>query len=98
MSERLLSAFLAVLCLGAVASAQESGRITGIVVDQSGSGVPGAKVDLYLEGTGAPALSTLTTTAGAYTFASVRAATYSVTVEAAGFSKSTVSGVIVNSA
>ena len=86
------------LCLFTAAFAQESGRVSGVVVDQTGAAVPGAKVELFLEGTGAAALSTVTTSAGVFNFAGVRPATYSLIVEAPGFSKSTTSGIEVNGA
>ena len=91
-------ALAAVLCVCSLAFAQESGRVTGVVVDPTGAAVPGAKVDLYLEGTATAALSTVTTTAGVFNFAGVRPATYSLVVEVPGFNKSTTSGIEVNGA
>src|SRR5579872_5597124 len=97
MLKRSLYSLATVLCLWTAAFAQESGRVTGVVVDPSGSAIPGAKVELFLEGTQSAALSTVTTSAGIFNFAGVRAATYFLTVEAPGFSKATVNGIVVNS-
>ena len=78
------------LCLLMVASplwAQiDTGTILGTVTDQTGAVVPGAKVSLTNEGTNL----TMTTTTGAdgsYVFSPLKIGTYTVTVEAPGFSK-----------
>ena len=78
--------------------AQFSGRITGSVVDTSGSSVPGAQVDLYLAGGQKPLLSTKTSSDGQYYFNSVRAANYDLAVEAKGFLKTTVRDLLVDAA
>ena len=65
-------------------SAQFSGRVTGAVVDGSGSAVPGATVDLYLTGGQKPLISVKTTAEGLYHFIGVRPADYDLTVDAKG--------------
>jgi hypothetical protein len=77
-------------------SAQFSGRVTGAVVDGSGSAVPGATVDLYLSGGQKPLLSVKTTSDGLYHFIGVRPADYDLTVDAKGFVKAAVRGVAVD--
>jgi hypothetical protein len=76
--------------------AQFSGRVTGAVVDGSGSAVPGATVDLYLTGGQKPLLSVKTTAEGLYHFIGVRPADYDLTVDAKGFMKAAVRGVTVD--
>ena len=78
--------------------AQFSGRVTGSVVDTSGSSVPNAQVDLYLAGGKKPLLSTTTATDGQYNFNSVRPASYDLTVESKGFLKITLRDVTVDAA
>jgi hypothetical protein len=78
--------------------AQFSGRITGSVVDTSGSSVPGAQVDLYLAGGQRPLLTTKTSLDGQYYFNSVRAANYDLVVEAKGFERAKVPDLLVDAA
>src|SRR5690242_12962027 len=62
------------------------GGLRGIVVDQNGGAIGNAKVTLTDQGTGGQR-STLTSTGGEYLFSELVPATYSVTVESAGFKK-----------
>ena len=64
----------------------DTGRILGVVTDQSGAVVPGAKVTLTNQGTGLSFVMTTGPT-GNYVFPGVRIGTYQVTVEANGFAK-----------
>ena len=79
-------------------AAQLSGRVTGSVVDSSGAAVPDAEVELYLAGGKRPLLTTKTSTDGSYNFIAVRPAYYDLTVEAAGFVRTTLRGVSVDPA
>ncbi|HLK49194.1 MAG TPA: TonB-dependent receptor [Bryobacteraceae bacterium] len=80
------------------ANAQLSGRISGSVVDATGSSVPGADVRLYLAGGKKPLLSTKTSSDGLYNLLGVRPADYDVEVEAAGFVKTTLRAIVVDAA
>ncbi len=78
-----------VLLIPATAKAQvDTGAITGTVKDPSGGVVVGATVTLANEGTGVE-LSTKTGSDGTYTFSPVPIGTYSITVNQAGFEKTT---------
>ena len=79
-------------------AAQFSGRVTGSVVDSSGAVVPAAEVELYLAGGSRPLLTTKTSTDGWYNFMAVRPAYYDLTIEAAGFVKTTLRGISVDPA
>ncbi|WP_109485317.1 carboxypeptidase regulatory-like domain-containing protein [Occallatibacter savannae] len=82
-----LAAFTAVVLAGfaSVASAQAGrGSISGLVTDQSGAIVPGAKVVAESQATGLK-LSTVSTDAGLYTFVSLAPGVYRVTATASGF-------------
>jgi len=80
--------FLAVFLLAsALLFAQSSGRITGTVVDASGSPIPNAAVSLHLMGGKSAVFSTTTSSDGIFTFASVRPGLYDLVVESAGFAK-----------
>ena len=79
-------------------AAQFSGRVTGSVVDSSGAAVPAAEVELYLAGGAKPLLAARTSTDGSYNFIAVRPAYYDLTVEAAGFVKTTLRGISVDAA
>jgi carboxypeptidase family protein/TonB-dependent receptor-like protein len=97
MFQKLCVPFLAGLfglCLAAYA--QDSGRLTGAVVDQTGAVVAGATVNLILVGSSTPALTTTTTSVGLFTFIGVRPATYDLSVEAPGLSRYVARNVVVD--
>ncbi|HKY44202.1 MAG TPA: carboxypeptidase regulatory-like domain-containing protein [Pyrinomonadaceae bacterium] len=83
-----ISAFLLLIsCLFAVANGQgTASRVTGTVVDEKGSVVPGALVTLTSESTQA-SLTTQTGESGTYVFDSIQAGKYTVSVEKQGFKK-----------
>src|SRR5204862_4445624 len=66
------------------AFAQTSGSIAGVIVDQSGSAIPGATVGLTNTGTNA-ARSVLTNDAGAYSFPTLPPGIYNLKAEKTGF-------------
>ncbi|MBA3765508.1 MAG: carboxypeptidase regulatory-like domain-containing protein [Acidobacteria bacterium] len=70
-------------------------RVTGTVLDEKGSAIPGATVTLTNEGTQV-SLNTETSDSGAYLFDSIQIGTYSVTVEKQGFKKFTSTGNKIN--
>ncbi len=70
-------------------AAQDTGRVSGSVVDPTGSAVPGAKVELYLAGGASAVLATTTTSEGLFSLIGVRPGFYDVIVEAPGFRKQT---------
>jgi len=75
-------------CLTALGAWAQTGtsRVTGVLEDNAGAVVPGAKVTLTNEGTNA-SLTTTSTSAGAYVFDGVQPGVYTVTVEMQGFKK-----------
>ena len=73
----------------------DSGGITGAVKDASGAVIPGAKVTLTNEGTSF-SVSTVTDSAGTYTFTPVKIGSYKLTAEFQGFQTSVHPGVTVN--
>jgi hypothetical protein len=75
-----------------------SGRVSGSVVDATGAPIPAADVSLYLMGGSKPLLKTKSATDGTYNMIGIRPAQYDLTVEAAGFVKSTVHGITVDAA
>ncbi len=87
-----------VLFLQGPAKAQLSGRISGSVVDASGASVPGAAVRLYLTGGKKPLLSTKTSNEGLYNLIGVRPTDYDLEVEASGFVRTTLRGIVVDAA
>lgn len=78
---------LATLVLTAGLFAQATGRLTGVVQDSSGAKVPGATVSLYLAGGKTALLTAKTSSEGVFDFVALRADSYDVAIEAAGFSK-----------
>jgi hypothetical protein len=74
------------LLLTFVASAQQTGSITGSVVDPSGTAVVGATVKLVSQDTAAVRTET-TNAEGSFVFSSVMPGIYSVSAEHAGFKK-----------
>jgi hypothetical protein len=73
----------------------DTGGITGTVKDASGAVIPGAKVTLTNEGT-SYSVSTVSDSAGTYTFTPVKIGSYKVTAEFQGFQTSVHPGVTVN--
>src|SRR3954469_2823431 len=88
----LLSAF--VLSTGLYA--QVNGRLSGSVIDSSGSAIPGAVVTLTLSGGAKAALRGQTTSDGLFSFPAVRPETYDISVESQGFTRQVVRGVVVD--
>jgi len=85
-----LSLFLSLFLLAGMAPAQQiSGSISGVVQDAQGAVVPGAKVTLVNQTQGATERELNTSPEGRFMFTPLLPATYSVTVEAAGFKKYT---------
>ena len=83
-----LALLLLVLCFCAQPAHPQGlpGRLTGTVVDTTAAVVPGANVTLSNEATHA-LLRTLSGHQGFFVFAAVPAATYTLTIEKAGFAK-----------
>ena len=66
------------------ASAQATSRVTGTVLDASGSAVAGAQVTLTNEATNI-SVNTTTTSAGAYVFEGIAPGSYTINIAAQGF-------------
>jgi hypothetical protein len=86
----------AILFTAATMNAQVAGRVTGTVQDASGAAVPNASVSLQLPGSGSSVYSTVTTGAGDFTIVTVNPATYDLAVDAKGFVKILVGGLVVD--
>src|SRR5262245_8326252 len=77
---------LALLSFAGLSNAQiETGQITGTVVDQTGAGIPNAKVTVKAVATGVERQTT-TTSVGTYAVTNLQPGRYTVTVEAPNFS------------
>src|ERR1700734_2629775 len=95
---RILQLSLIVLLIvssSVVLAQSDRGSITGAITDPRGSSIPGASVTATNEATGAQN-HTVSTGAGEYTIPELPAGTYSITVEASGFSKLIRSGITVS--
>ena len=87
MRKPIFAFLLLTCCLIASASGQgTASRVTGTVVDEKGSVVPGAVVTLTNEAT-QTSLTTDTGSGGTYVFESIQVGKYTVTVEKQGFKK-----------
>ena len=85
-----LSLFIALFLLAGMAPAQQiSGSISGVVQDAQGAVVPNAKVTLINQTQGATERELNSSAEGRFMFTPLLPATYTVTVEAAGFKKYT---------
>jgi hypothetical protein len=85
---RLLGLLMLSLLIAPFAKAQDNATVNGIVTDTSGALVPNAAITLINPATG-QIRSETSNSAGAYRFANVGIGTYSLTVSAADFEKST---------
>ncbi len=81
-----LCATVLLLCLPIASRAQDTGYITGTVIDNSGAAISGATV-IIATITGNLTRDTVTNAEGVYTVAGLPGATYSITVSATGFQK-----------
>lgn len=93
---RLAAIPLLLLALGTPLKAQiDTGRVLGLVTDQTGAVVPGAKVTLTNEATGFTQ-STQTASDGNYVFPAVKIGTYRVRIESPGFEAFVSSGIALH--
>jgi len=89
----LLPLLFALACVGL--HAQANSNITGIVTDQSGAVIAGAKIVLTDPATGA-AKSTTTSETGLYEIPGLNGSIYNMTVTAKGFQTFVQNGIVVN--
>ncbi|WP_109485272.1 TonB-dependent receptor [Occallatibacter savannae] len=90
-----LLAMAIALCSATVAQHTFRGGINGVVTDQSGAVISGAKVDVTNEETNVT-LSTLSSSAGEYAFPELNIGKYDIVATASGFQSVKVKGVSVS--
>ena len=73
----------------------DSGSVTGLVKDATGSVVPGAKITLTGTANGI-SLTTQSNESGVYEFPSARVGSYQISAEKSGFSTATAANVVVS--
>ena len=69
MTNHILCVFTLVSC---AAFAQDTGRLTGSVIDSTGAAIPNAKVELRLPGGASAVIATTTTVGGLFSFIGIR--------------------------
>ena len=89
---------LTLLAFTSPLAAQVAGRVSGSVLDPSGTAVPDARVSLLLAGGDQPVLSARTTLEGLFHLTGVRPEYYDLAIEARGFRKLTLRQVKVEPA
>jgi carboxypeptidase family protein len=82
----LLCALLATLCIPSTSYAQDTGYISGTVIDKSGAAIVGAEITLT-NTAGSLTRNTTSNADGAYTIAGLPGDTYNLSVSAKGFQK-----------
>src|SRR3954468_21809823 len=88
MHLRRLFAFLVTASVAATSlNAQVAGRLSGVVVDQTGAAVPGAAVNVFITGGKEPLFNATTNETGQFSFVTVRPDTYDLSVESKGFTR-----------
>jgi hypothetical protein len=92
---RILFCAILLLCLPFLASAQDTGSISGTVSDKSGAAVVGAEITITSTA-GSLTRSTVTNTDGAYIAGGLPGASYNLSVTAKGFQKYTANGVVLD--
>src|ERR1700761_644377 len=88
----VVSMFL--LCTAAFAQ-RDLGTVTGTVTDASGSAVPNAKLTLTEDATGV-SYNIVSNESGSFTRPALKAGTYTIVVEAAGFQKAQEKNILIN--
>src|SRR5258708_23973438 len=91
----LFCADVIALCIPCVSYAQDTGYISGTVIDKSGAAIAGADVTLT-NTAGSITRSTASNAEGAYTIAGLQGDTYKLTVSAKGFQKYTAQNIKLN--
>jgi hypothetical protein len=92
---KILCCATLVLCLPFLASAQDTGSISGTVTDKSGAAIAGA--DLVITSTaGSLTRATTTNSDGAFIAGGLPGGSYNLTVTAQGFQKYTANGVVLD--
>ena len=76
--------------------AQDTGRITGTVIDPTGSAVPRATIQLMFPGGNRPIATTVSNSVGIFTLETLRPVLYDLTVEASGFERYKIENLKVN--
>src|SRR5215472_10573127 len=84
------------LTCASVMFGQDTGRITGSVVDPSGAVVPKASISILLHGGASPVAATATNSAGLFTVETLRPVFYDLRIEASGFEAFKLENVKVN--
>jgi len=92
---RLLTGLLVLLPVVPL-HAQNNGTLTGSVLDQSNAAVPNAPIELLLPGGSSAILRTKTGGDGSFSISAVKPGTYELSIEVAGFTKATVTNVVVD--
>lgn len=91
-----ISILAAILCVQAVAKAQDTASVTGIVTDTTGAVIPGASVRLENPATGV-AYAATTSALGSYTVANIAPGPgYKLTLSREGFKPVTINGIYLN--
>ena len=93
----VLYALLAVLCISTVALAQDTGQITGTVLDSTGAAFPGAQVTITNRSAGITR-NTVTNSSGAYLVAGLPQGKYDVSVTGKGFKEYLATEVVLDAA
>jgi hypothetical protein len=91
----LVVGLIALLMLPLASQAQDTGYISGTVMDKSGAAVVGAEV-VITNTTGSLTRTTASNGDGAYVVAGLPGATYNISVTAKGFQKFTAHGVVLD--
>ena len=89
----LLALFVVLACVGAFAQANSS--INGLVSDQTGAVVSGARIELTDAATGVTK-TTVSSSGGVYEIAGLNAGTYDMKIVASGFETYTKKGIVVD--
>src|SRR3984893_13536578 len=88
---------IAVILAAPVLPQTQRGQLVGAVTDQSGSSVPGAKIEVFNPETGVK-IDTVSNSSGLYTVPGLNYGRYTVTVTAAGFAPYSVENVDIATA
>jgi len=88
-------ALLAALCLPLMSSAQDTGYISGTVIDKTGAAIAGAEITLK-NTAGSLTRTTVSNGDGAYVIPGLAGDTYDMTVTAKGFQRFTAKRIVLN--